>query len=280
LELAVFVQNNLTREILQGYKVRLAFLMPPPPPLVAGFSSNISNVCAGGAVQFEDLSTGNPDEWFWEFPGGTPDTSWEQNPLIVYDVPGKYDVSLTIIKAEDTNYVVMEDYITVSEIPTVSFDPIDYQCLNYPAFELTQGYPEGGTYSGPGVEDNMFDPFLAGIGEHTLLYTYADTNDCENSAEQSVIVDACTGIPEQEANITALPNPTKGTFQLTFSGIRNSISYKVMNSAGIVIEEKTDLNVDGGLSTIIDLSGYPNGIHYVLIENNGETYFRKVILNK
>ena len=51
---------------------------------------------------------------YWEFPGGTPDTSREENPLILYDVPGKYDVTLTVIKGDDTSTSYMPEYITVN----------------------------------------------------------------------------------------------------------------------------------------------------------------------
>ncbi len=280
LELVIFVQNNTSKEILQGYKVKLAFLMPPPPPLAASFTSDITEVCEGSNVQFEDQSTGGPIEWYWEFPGGTPDTSREENPLIEYDVPGKYDVTLQVIKNGDTSIMVMPEYVTVNTLPMVTFDPIDDQCVNYTAFALTQGMPEGGTYSGPGVVDNTFDPSVAGIGTHTLVYTYADTNSCENYAEQTVVVDACTGVPENGIAINAMPNPTNGTFQLTLAAKSQSVSYKIMNSTGMLVTEKSNIAVDGQYATSIDLSTYSNGIYYILVQADGSTYFKKVVLNR
>ncbi|MRS04768.1 hypothetical protein EG832_16360, partial [bacterium] len=38
-------------------------------------------------------------------------------------------------------------------------------------FVLT-GYPSGGTFSGPGVAGNLFDPGVAGAGTHTIIYTH------------------------------------------------------------------------------------------------------------
>jgi surface protein len=46
------------------------------------------------------------------------------------------------------------------------------------------GTPIGGVYSGPGVTDDgngmtySFDPATAGVGMHTLTYTFSDTNSC------------------------------------------------------------------------------------------------------
>jgi len=45
-------------------------------------------------------------------------------------------------------------------------------CLNDEPFLLTGASPEGGTYSGPGVINGFFDPALAGVGFHTITYTY------------------------------------------------------------------------------------------------------------
>jgi hypothetical protein len=45
-------------------------------------------------------------------------------------------------------------------------------CLDDPAFELTGATPEGGTYSGMGVINGWFDPAIAGVGFHTITYTY------------------------------------------------------------------------------------------------------------
>lgn len=48
-------------------------------------------------------------------------------------------------------------------------------CRNSIPFQLT-ALPEGGTFSGPGVVGDMFDPALAGVGTHTISYT--TTNEC------------------------------------------------------------------------------------------------------
>ena len=56
------------------------------------------------------------------------------------------------------------------------------------------GDPNGGVYSGPGVTDNndglnyFFDPAAAGVGVHTITYTFTDGNGCTNSATDDVEV--------------------------------------------------------------------------------------------
>lgn len=46
-------------------------------------------------VTFRDLSTGAPTSWQWEFVGGTPGTSNEQNPTVQYQQKGTYSLQMT-----------------------------------------------------------------------------------------------------------------------------------------------------------------------------------------
>ena len=51
-------------------------------------------------------------------------------------------------------------------------------------FKLKGGLPLGGTWSGPGVNliTGMFNPAQAGVGTHTLTYSYTNVYGCEASA--------------------------------------------------------------------------------------------------
>jgi hypothetical protein len=44
-------------------------------------------------------------------------------------------------------------------------------CVNDTPYNLTGATPTGGTYSGPGVTNNVFTPATAGVGTHTITYT-------------------------------------------------------------------------------------------------------------
>ena len=56
------------------------------------FSSNLTDVCPGEAVNFMDMSPGNPVSWSWTFEGHG--SSSQQNPTIVFNNPGTWDVTL------------------------------------------------------------------------------------------------------------------------------------------------------------------------------------------
>lgn len=85
--------------------------------LTANFQANTTTIFEGESVDFTDLSSGlGITSWAWEFEGGDPATSDEQNPVVTYMVEGIYDVSLTISDGTNSNTLVKEDYIEVDHI--------------------------------------------------------------------------------------------------------------------------------------------------------------------
>jgi len=82
--------------------------------LQAFFTANLTEVCDGDEVEFYDMSLGGVTSWEWTFEGGTPSTSTLQNPFIIYETEGVYDVSLTVSDGVDSHTVTFEDYITVN----------------------------------------------------------------------------------------------------------------------------------------------------------------------
>jgi PKD repeat protein len=88
-------------------------------PPIPNFEADRRIVLREGTVNFTDLSINFPTGWLWTFEGGNPATSRDRNPTVIYDVPGTYDVTLTVfgrVEDRDTSMtLVMEDYILVSE---------------------------------------------------------------------------------------------------------------------------------------------------------------------
>ncbi|HXC04973.1 MAG TPA: PKD domain-containing protein, partial [Bacteroidia bacterium] len=86
---------------------------------LANFTSNVNMVCPGDSIQFTDLSTNSPTSWNWYFANGSPSSSTAQNPKILYNVPGTYNlVKLTATNASGSDSVTRYSYIGVSSMPT------------------------------------------------------------------------------------------------------------------------------------------------------------------
>ncbi len=87
----------------------------------AAFDLDYTGDCAPVQVQFTDQSGGEPTAWLWVFPGGTPSTSTEQNPVVVYNVAGTYDVTLTVTNSAGSSEVVLPAALVVDAAPQASF---------------------------------------------------------------------------------------------------------------------------------------------------------------
>ncbi len=98
--------------------------------LSTAFSANTTTVMEGAQISFTDQSTGTPNHWAWSFPGGTPDTSNVQNPIVTYNTQGTYAVSLMSSNSySETDQLTKTAYITVtpyvSTCNAAQFDGID-----------------------------------------------------------------------------------------------------------------------------------------------------------
>jgi uncharacterized repeat protein (TIGR01451 family) len=68
--------------------------------------------------------------------------------------------------------------------------------------------PLGGEFSGVGVEDNLFLPLLAGMGNHTIYYSITDEYGCISVDSTAIFVTDCLGLLENEIyQIKVYPNP-------------------------------------------------------------------------
>ena len=72
-------------------------------------------------VQFTDLSQFSPTSWEWDFPGGTPSSSTDPDPLITYTTPGVYDVTLTVENFVGSNSLTIPGLIIVNDVPDAGF---------------------------------------------------------------------------------------------------------------------------------------------------------------
>lgn len=86
--------------------------------LIADFSADYSTYyCPGETVNFVDHSVvGDSAQYLWSFPGGTPSSSTEKYPSIVYNGIGIYDVSLIVIENGISDTIVKNAFISTQGI--------------------------------------------------------------------------------------------------------------------------------------------------------------------
>ncbi len=172
-----------------------------------------------------------------------------------------------------------EAIVITRYLPDVTLEPFDWICLSWPEIELSGGIPLGGEYSGPGVENGWFYPTMAGVGTHTITYTYSDTGECENFATETILVDGCTGIinPDDLTGITVFPNPTTGLITIAIEQNTGSIEVVVMNTLNDVVYTYSSESLSGN-KLDIDLSSMAKSVYFVKIKTGKIEKTMKVVL--
>lgn len=87
----------------------------PREVLQADFTCDTTLITEGEAVHFFDQSTGDPDFFKWTIPGGSPEIIFIQNPIIVFNTPGFYDVTLYVSGNNKNDQITKHNYIEVLE---------------------------------------------------------------------------------------------------------------------------------------------------------------------
>jgi PKD repeat protein len=113
------------------------------PPLVTDFTSDKQLAFVDEIIQFTDLSTGNPENWFWDF--GNFSNAINQHPVVSFSEPGTYTIQLKVANQYLQDSMVKDAYITVIEPLTADFTS-DLQQVKIGEkvlfFDLTTGSPE------------------------------------------------------------------------------------------------------------------------------------------
>ncbi len=102
------IAPTLLVEYFDGSKDSMSFPITIFPVLIADFSPSATRIKVGETVTFTDQSIGGATSWSWEFEGGTPATSTDQNPTVQFDVNKPVSISLTITRAADGSTATVE----------------------------------------------------------------------------------------------------------------------------------------------------------------------------
>lgn len=116
----------------------------------AAMSANSRVICAGDSVMFEDVSYNGVDGWEWTFQGGSPGNASTNSPVVYYNTPGTYNVSLTAHNDGDQASTTNNNYITVL--------PADGHLTPYQdSFENISSVPSADWYTFDGQDDGSFN---------------------------------------------------------------------------------------------------------------------------
>ncbi len=111
-ELEIYYGTGKIRAATYGRGLWESDLYITLPP-VAQFFSPDTNICPGNCAKFTNTTPNLGLQWQWYFPGGTPGTSTDLNPVVCYPSIGNYGVSLVVSNPQGIDSVYIPDYIKV-----------------------------------------------------------------------------------------------------------------------------------------------------------------------
>ncbi len=241
----------------------------------SSFTAAETSICEKFCINFFDSSTNNPTSWQWQFPGGNPSSSTDQNPAnICYATPGSYDVSLITTNANGNDTLTLFNYITVNATPAFpSITQVGYTLTS----SLASSYQwELNTVDIPGATNQSYTILQSGI--YTVVI--GDSNGCVNSASKEVII---TSINEVDVNagVSIYPNPSAGIITIEFStSLLNNISMELINMVGLNVLSSTDIMNSSGSKKEIDLSDLGNGIYVMNLKYTDKGSFNSIQVRK
>ena len=83
--------------------------------------------------------------------------------------------------------VVTTAIILIVPDPDATITPVDTLCIQSDPVTL-HAHDQGGRWSGDGVRGNIFDPAMAGLGNHIISYNITDSNGCSDSDQTTITV--------------------------------------------------------------------------------------------
>ncbi|OFX90903.1 MAG: hypothetical protein A2X06_03910, partial [Bacteroidetes bacterium GWC2_40_22] len=257
--ITILYQNpNYTGEPADPYdpaKAFFTFNVTISDPPVVTFAA-IADVCQTDAA-FNLAPRGNPVGGVYTGPG--VDAAGWFFPSVAG--PGAHSISYTYPTTGCSSTAFQ--FVTVNAIPVVTLPPFADVCIDSSPITLTTGAPAGGTYTVDGVPSATFDPGAAGVGSHTIIYTYT-SGLCTNSATQTIDVNplpvvAIGGLLVQQCNtqpaypITGFPTDANGAF--TGSGITDN-----MNGTALFNPGAAGLGLHNIEYTYTDINGCTNSV--------------------
>lgn len=248
-------------------------------PLSADFTATTTSPCAGMAVDFTDLSNGNPTSWEWEFPGGTPASSNVQNPVSIrYETPGIYNVSLTVSNGIATASKTKTGFINAGETPMVRLGN-DTSICAWNTILLDAGNP-GMVYlwsTSATTQTIVADSAGTGVGSTDYWVQVTNPAGCHATDTIGITFDNCTALKDltQYREVTIAPNPSSGRFMLTIRGFDQG-QWQFLSMEGSILEQ-SEINGEN-YKTIADFHSFPAGIYLLKVQKNEKLVVKKIMI--
>ncbi len=252
---------------------------PLPTATVTGGGS----ICAGDNASVSIALTGT-GPWNFTYSDGTnttPVTGQTTSPFTFNtSTAGTYTVT-TVTDANCTGSGSGSATVTVNALPTVTFTLSNTNvCSSAAPFALSGGSPAGGTYTGAGVSGGQFNAATAGVGTHTITYTFTDVNGCSASATQNITVSVCSGMEESSIakSLLIAPNPAREQLMISFNNANsNNVQVNIISADGKLVYSENAAAASQYVK-YVDVTSFAKGLYFIQIVSEEGMINNKIIV--
>ncbi len=189
-------------------------------PVSASATASPTTICNGESSQLDVIASGGSGIYTYSWtsvPSGF--TSTIKNPVVNPSLTTAYSVVVTD-GSTSTNTSVT---ITVKASPVASISGLDTSYCNNGVSDTLQGIPAGGFFNGNGITSNLFNPIVAGVGYHTIIYSYTASNGCTDT--DTLITHVYSAPIANAGTDFTITAPSTATLSASASGGSNNYNY-------------------------------------------------------
>ncbi|MFK7808644.1 MAG: PKD domain-containing protein [Saprospiraceae bacterium] len=240
------------------------------------FSADVATGCVPHGVQFTDETEGFVSSWNWSFPGGDPSSSTQQNPFIVYNEPGVYDVVMAAQNNVNDLSITYANLIQVGDEPIAGFTAADNNLevtfTNTSQFADTYLW-DFGDGSTPTVLENPIHSYnTPGIYEVTLT---VENQFCGgNMFTLTIEIGTSPTIQLQKNNWLVFPNPVSEFLTIQSSNFSGDLELQLFDVTGKAVLSR-DLFFNG--SVLLEMENLETGVYFLELNGGGESAVFKIV---
>lgn len=237
-----------------------------PSTATIGFAANELE------IQFTADPNGDIQQWLWNFGDGTSAT--EQNPTHTYDMPGVYEVCLTLLSiCGDSTICNTVNVSCTAPLANFEFD----QSANTVQFvDISTNQPDEWFWDfGDGNTSTEQDPthIYAAVGVYTVCLSSKSICGADTICQIIDVLVNTSMITNQQQDLQLYPNPT--TTEVFFNWAfpqDGEAQLRVWNTIGVLVKEQTTASAQS-----LDLEDLPTGTYYIETRLNDQQWIHKVI---
>jgi PKD repeat protein len=252
----------------------------------ASFSQSAFTACVPVEIAFTDESDNNPTSWAWTFNGGEPSESNEQNPVVTYNTPGIYDVSLRVTNDFGTSTLESVDAVVIYDVPRPDFE---FEILDEQEGTVAFNYTGNlvSTYLwtfGDGNNSDYKDPVHSYDEDGSYEVILEVTNDCGTEKITYLVVIMRSSVTEinNQLNFQLMPNPSQGIVYIQLvKELTTEHKLEIFNSQGQMIWNRRVVELSGGNNQLIlNLQNLSEGVYFVRIIGEHEFGMQKLVITR